>query len=224
VQQLYCTGQKKNIDVHGVVQKLKKLRTLGPQWEELAADPSLMLKPKMFESFITFLNKESKESEGGPWEARKRFAKSLRFSSVYRAIWVKPEVVESIKLKGQKEQVIMPGRCAKLQKSCDCAEVLNNFELTMSEHVQGEDAAAGLYQSVSSNPKIAEAVANRTRLSGQDEARKVFGGLQEWAKKKVYLLTLAIPNIDLFYIGDINKNFINLPSPLQQRRRTACTR
>lgn len=218
VQELYLTGERKKIDVHRVIDKLRKLRTLGPKWEELVADPSLMLKPGVFEKFIKFIGSEdekessSEEKESSsedPWAARKRFARSLGASKVYRAIWVNPSVINSIKLQAKKQRIIMPGRCAQESKSCDCSEVLNNFELTMSEHVTGEDASAGLYQSVSSNPKIAEAVANRTRMSAYAKAQRVFGGIEEWGQKKVYLITLLIPNIDLFYIGDITHDFDN---------------
>lgn len=205
IRQLYLLGENKNIDTHLAIDKLKKLRKLGPEWEELAADPSLMLKPGIFTEFVKSLDPSVKD----PWEARKRYAKTLGASKVYRAIWVDPDVIKGIEAKVKKEHVIMPGRCAELSDACDCTEVLNNIEITLSEHVQGEDDAAGLYQSVTSDPKIAEAVANRTRISGQRKAMGVFMGLQDWERKKIFLIEAQIPNIDLFYVGDLNKNFDN---------------
>jgi hypothetical protein len=206
IKDLYFTGGKK-IENFDVITKLKQLRTLGPKWEELAADPAIIMKPNVFEQFMKFA-KEHPESKADPWGARTNFARTLGASTVYRAIWVREDVakrLDNAQLKSQ--ETLLPASCAKLKEACECAKVLENVELMLRDHVEGR--GAGLTQSVTTDPKIAIAVANRVRIDTLKAAQNVFLGTEEHEGKNIYLLQLAIPNLDLFYVGDFTKDYDN---------------
>ncbi len=202
VQELYLTGQDKKIDAHDIIRKLKTLRTLGPQWEELAADPSIMLRPGMFDKFFALMQQQGAERGSDPWKGRATFAKTLGASDVYRAIYVKPEVAKGLADKElRKQNVLLPGYCVKQENACDCAAVLTNIERELAAHVAGN--GMGIGQSVTKDKKVAEAVANHVRL-------KELGGHIPFSEEKaVYLLTLRIPNLDLFYVGELTHDFDN---------------
>ncbi len=191
LKKMYLHG---GVDSHDVVAKLKELRKLGPRWEELAADPGLMLRPQFFEALLELVKGEDVAS---PWEARKQVAKALGPDTAYRALWISHEYAKKLSdTELRKQEVLLPKKCFDAGSACDCDRVLDNIELLLRRHV--ESGGQSKAQSVTKSQDNAIAVANRIRLDSDDPYDPTKG---------VYLLTLRVPKIDLFYVGDFTTDY-----------------
>lgn len=156
----------------------KKLRSLGPSYVVLAADPGVALRAGRFVDFARGFDYKAYS----PWELREKFKEHLGRRTVYRAL-----VLE----KGAEAAVIAGGMEAPGTAQSGTAPSTFNLFREMGDHMLVLGPRKDRLVSVTEDPGLALSVAYNYASPRYANNDVLLG------KKDLYLFKLAVPELDL---------------------------
>jgi len=166
---------------------LRRLRKLNPRFEELIADPGLVIRLKRFEEFIRANNFSLMD----PWLARERFSEALGHKVLYRALVLTNEEYRAILAKGMgsprtlTETFLGPG------------EIWEDLKGLYLMKVAGIDRDSPIL-SLTEIPDVAKAAASAFLYKFRRPILGIFDPKRD-KSKAIYMFTVKVPELDIIF-------------------------
>ncbi|MBL7714352.1 MAG: hypothetical protein JNL01_02725 [Bdellovibrionales bacterium] len=174
---------------HGEIAEAQ-LTSLGPNFRSLIVDPGIVLR---MDEFVAFVQAQGLTDSSDVWMVREKFSKHLGKKRVYRALALNPADVQAIEAHG-----ILSSTFRNNGEDDEYPLIESLFSMALGR-IRQMAPDSDPYLSVTDYPDVALAATWPYRFSG----KKNFLGITRAVEngKKVYLMTLDVPVLDLLEPG-----------------------
>ncbi len=153
-----------------------KFRELGPLFRQLFLDPAILTHG---DALLAFLRTHPRKWSD-PWELRQAFSDSLGTQKCYRALVLTPEQAQEITEKGMSSAFLREERFKGFVRQLGFP-----YQQQLRDHLNWGNGSASNFQSVTTHPNLAIAVANLTLAKNPAP------------NANIYLFELELPKIDI---------------------------